>query len=114
MESPNALNIYTDGSCLPSPRRGGVGVRFVFPDNFPIDNLIWDFEYAGYKGSNNNEMELQACILAMKEVLKVFDTIRPLPRILIHTDSLYVQGNYIRAITIWPKKNGEEIVGGPL
>ena len=85
MESPNALNIYIDGSCLPSHRREGVGIRFVFPDKFPIDNIIWDFEYSGYKGSTNNKMELQACILAMKEALEYYDTIKPLPRILIHT-----------------------------
>lgn len=25
----NALNIYTDGSCLPAPRRGGAGYLFI-------------------------------------------------------------------------------------
>ena len=28
----NALNIYTDGSAFSSPRKGGVGIRFKFPD----------------------------------------------------------------------------------
>jgi ribonuclease HI len=28
----NALNIYTDGSMLPSPRTGGIGIVFVVID----------------------------------------------------------------------------------
>ena len=70
MHDPHALNIYTDGSSLNSPRSGGIGIVFVFPDDFPIEDHIWEFEYAGYKNATNNEMELLACIAALKEVFE--------------------------------------------
>jgi ribonuclease HI len=33
MLAENSLHIYTDGSSLPSPRRGGIGIRFLFIDS---------------------------------------------------------------------------------
>lgn len=55
----DALNIYTDGSCLSNPRRGGIGIRYI------VINAAGDEEWidecpAGYKQATNNEMELMA------------------------------------------------------
>jgi len=66
MIDEDALNIYTDGSSLPNPRRGGIGVRFVYV-NSNGDEEIDDFEYSGYKGGTNNEMELLAVITGLNE-----------------------------------------------
>lgn len=60
----NALNIFADGSSLPRPRRGGIGIRFV-TTNALGDEVIEDHYLPGYKGATNNQMELMACIKAL-------------------------------------------------
>jgi len=108
----NALNIYTDGSSFSSPRTGGIGVRFVFPYFLKKDKNIKDLSLSGYKGANNNQMELKACIVALREVLK-FDEIEQVQRIIIHTDSMYIVNNYKKAIYQWPPK-WEKSTGAPV
>jgi ribonuclease HI len=68
MTDENALNIYTDGSCFSSPRRGGIGIIFVFP--YYMNKEKQEFAPEGYIGATNNEMELKACIMALKQVSK--------------------------------------------
>ncbi|MFA6520360.1 MAG: ribonuclease H [Candidatus Paceibacterota bacterium] len=102
------LLIYTDGSSAPNPRKGGVGMRFIFPGG-----EIKDFTPYGYKGATNNMMELQAPILALKEVLKIND-IKGAENIVVYTDSQYVVNNYKTAMFTWPrmkwlKSNGEPV-----
>ncbi len=102
------LYIYTDGSHKSSPRRGGVGVRFVFPNG-----EIKNFKYYGYKGATINKMELQAPILALKEVLKI-DNLREFNGIIVYTDSQYIVSNYGNAMFLWSgngwiKNNGEPV-----
>ena len=63
----NAINVFTDGSMKERPRRGGVGYRIVTVDNGGHE-VTWDSDLAGYLGATNNEMELQAVILALKHV----------------------------------------------
>lgn len=104
----NFLAIYTDGSSAPKPRTGGVGIRFIFPDE-----EIKDFLPYGYKGATNNMMELQAPILALKEVLKL-DNLRGAEGIVIYSDSQYVVNHYKTAMFTWPntkwiKSNGEPV-----
>lgn len=104
----NYLVIYTDGSSAPNPRKGGVGMRFIFPDGY-----IKDFSPYGYKGATNNMMELQAPILALKEVLKLTD-LRGSQGITVFTDSQYVVSHYKTAMftwskTKWLKSNGEPV-----
>ena len=65
MIDENALNIYTDGSSFSSPRRGGIGIIFVFPDYLNKEEK--EFAPEGYVGATNNEMELKACIVAKKK-----------------------------------------------
>ena len=106
MAETNALHIYTDGSSYSSPRRGGIGVRFVFPDF--MNNEILDFDLNGYRGATNNEMELKACIAAVQRI-STGRELNQISRVIIHTDSLYVVNNYKRAIYGWSRNKWEKI-----
>ncbi len=102
------LSIYTDGSSAPNPRNGGVGMRIIFPDD-----EIKDFSPYGYKGATNNMMELQAPILALKEIIKLSD-LKGAESIVVYTDSQYVVSNYRTAMFTWSKMkwlkgNGEPV-----
>lgn len=98
MADANALNIYTDGSCYSSPRTGGIGIRFVFPEFMNKENI--DFDFDGYKGATNNQMELKACIVALQQISKFSESLQA-SRIIVHTDSCYVVDNYKTAFYIW-------------
>ncbi len=106
MEDPNALNIYTDGSSLPNPRRGGVGFVFVLPEHLNKPDL--SFCPPGHMKATNNQMEIMACVYALQESLKMQKSWQ---RIVIHTDSLYVCENYRRAYSLW-SRNGWTLAGG--
>ena len=108
----NALNIFTDGSSLGSPRAGGIGVRFVIIDSYG-EEQVQDFEFAGHKNATNNEMELHACIVALKEAMKA-DIPPNITKIVIQTDSLYVVDNYKRAMFEWPKTRWLNREGRPV
>jgi ribonuclease HI len=101
-----AINIYVDGSSLPAPRRGGIGIRFVYVG---VDGheVIEDFDPLGYREGTNQEMELKACIEALR-LLKRGRTGVPVDRfskVLIHTDYMYVVENYRTALWDW-QSNG--------
>jgi len=99
MMDETALNIFTDGSSYPSPRAGGAGARFVFVDPLGKE-IVEDFPFIGYSGATNNQMELQACIDSLKEVLRRKD-IDQFSRIIIISDSAYVVENYKTAKYQW-------------
>ena len=63
----NILYIYTDGSSLPQPRRGGIGIRYFCLENNDLEQR-YDYENFGYKGATNSQMELYACIEALKHI----------------------------------------------
>lgn len=98
----DALNIYTDGSMLPSPRSGGIGIIFVVIDGNGDPQVIKQFDRPGFKQSTNQEMELEACIVGIAEALDDDDLSTHL-RIEVFTDSKYVQENYKNALFAWPK-----------
>lgn len=109
----DALNIYTDGSSFPlRARAGGVGIKFIWI-NASGEEVSLEISPIGYKPATNNQMELQACILALKEALKldVLDTVR---RVVIFTDSQYVAGNYTQAMFVWPKNKWCGVLGRPI
>lgn len=60
-----AVNIFTDGSSLAAPRRGGVGIRIVVVDADGYE-VVHDEEIPGRAGGTNQEMELLACIEALR------------------------------------------------
>ena len=113
MQDHNALNIYTDGSSCLSPRRGGVGVRYVFPESRIGKDKIIDLELLGYKGASNNQMELMACITALEKT-RDLEKIENINRIIIHTDSSYVVDNYKRAVFQWSKQGWKKESGEPV
>ncbi len=97
------IEIYTDGSSLGNPGRGGWGVVVV-----QNKKIIKDF--GGFvKETTNNRMELTAVI----EALKFFSTQPNLlknKKIEIYTDSTYVLGGITSWINNW-EKNGWKTAG---
>lgn len=64
----DALNICTDGSMLPGPRRGGTGVIFILINGHGEKEE--DAPYLlGYTGATNNQMEIRALLEALKLAL---------------------------------------------
>ena len=108
----NALNIFMDGSSFGSPRRGGVGVRFV-QINSAGEEVVQDVEFLGHRNATNNQMELKACILALAEALRL-GLIPQVDKVIIFTDSLYVADNYQKAMFEWPKAKWRTRSGRPV
>jgi ribonuclease HI len=109
-----ALTVFADGSSLSGPRRGGVGIRFVYvhPDG---NETVWDSLESGVERGTNNQMELLAVITALREIQhRRFrtDLLELATKIDIYTDSQYVVDNVNRAIFEWPK-NRWMTRGGP-
>jgi ribonuclease HI len=90
------LEIYTDGSSLGNPGRGGWGMTVV-----SNDTII--HEAGGHdKDTTNNRMELQAAIESLKYLVKSdFTNLE----VVIHADSAYVLGGITSWIFNW-EKNG--------
>lgn len=111
-----ALTVFTDGASLPSPRRGGIGIRFVRTDDVGNEET-WDFLDPGYEGATNNQMELQAVITALRLIED-----RRIPanlldgtgKVHIYTDSLYVADNLNTAIFEWPRSGWMTRAGSPV
>ncbi len=112
MLAENSLHIYTDGSSFPSPRRGGIGIRFLLIDSEGREGII-DSRHAGYEGATNNQMELQACIEALEEASDL-GLANSVGKIVVHTDSQYVVGNVNQAKFTWPKQRWMTRLGTPV
>jgi ribonuclease HI len=108
----NALNIYTDGSSFSGPRRGGIGIRFITVDDLGHE-VVNNIEVPGYKGSTNNQMELYACVAALKEARDYYD-LRSFNGIEIFTDSQYLADNYLVAMFTWPGNKWRNRDGRPI
>jgi len=108
----NALNIYTDGSSFSSPRAGGIGVVYVRVDSIGNEEVI-NPAYPGFESATNNQMELQACVTALQDVRRR-DLADGLGKIVIHTDSMYVQGNVGSAIFEWSRNRWHTRAGTPV
>jgi ribonuclease HI len=109
----DAVNAYTDGSCLYKPARlGGAAFRIV-TINSQGDEESVDVPLLGFKGSTNNEMELYACIAAIEEA-QTHPYYERLKKIAIHTDSTYVQVNYDRARYNWSQHKWHNRNGRPI
>ena len=98
----DALNIYTDGSSLSDPRRGGIGIRFVVTNADGAEE-IHDYEEPGYRDSTNNEMEVWAAVMALRIArAPAFPIdVTALRKIVIRTDSRYLDDNYSNALYAW-------------
>tara|TARA_B110000503_G_C6947054_1_gene329385 strand:+ start:140 stop:568 length:429 start_codon:yes stop_codon:yes gene_type:complete len=90
--------IYTDGSCLGNPGRGGWGV---VSDNFKLS--------AGQSNTTNNQMEMTAILKALEECSK-----RDIQEVRIFTDSNYVKNGINIWIINWKKNGWKTSTGAPV
>ena len=108
----NVLYIYTDGSSLNNPRTGGIGYLFVYLDNDCVEQRIQGDEF-GYKGSTNQQMELKACIEALKKLEHLNLDISNY-KIEIRTDSMYIVENRNKAFFQWSRNGWYNDYGKPV
>ena len=99
MLEQNMLHVYTDGSSLSKPRRGGYAARFVYLDD-AFNEQTENFEYRGVPGATNNQMELRGCIAGVKEI-SGFNSLSSINRIIVLTDSMYVVKYHPYAMGSW-------------
>ncbi|MEX1143240.1 MAG: ribonuclease H [Anaerolineales bacterium] len=104
--------IYTDGSSLSHPRSGGIATRFITVDESG-EEICHDIFHTGYEGATNNQMELQACIVALRKSVR-FQDIARLGGIIIRTDSTYVSQNYKKAMSEWSRRRWLTQSGRPV
>lgn len=110
----DALNIYTDGSSYPNRQRAaGVGVRFVWV-NAAGDEEFSDYAPIGWQKATIDEMEIEACSIALKEARRLFSDIGNFSRVLIFSDSRYVTSNFVSAMNVWPKRAWRGAKGIPV
>ncbi len=92
------IEVYTDGSSLGNPGKGGYGVVMV-EDGKVIHEL------GGYESeTTNNRMELMAVIETLKYFSQKKDIVKE-TELVIHADSAYVLGGITSWIFNW-EKNG--------
>lgn len=110
-----AVNVFTDGSCLPSPRRGGTGICFVTVDDAG-DEVVDLVQPQGHIGATNQEMELLACIQALRVLRGRYSPVdvTGFNKIVIYTDSQYLADNLYNAIFVWPKNRWYSSEGSPI
>jgi ribonuclease HI len=106
-----ALKIYIDGSCRKNPGgAGGFAARIEYPFGWDLpDELI---DYTGYFETNNNRMELCACVFAHEWILEQGENLS-VQHVQIVTDSKYVFDNYHRAVG-WSANGWRNMHGRPL
>jgi ribonuclease HI len=112
----NSLTVFTDGSMLTRPRRGGLGIRFVRTDDVGNES-VFDHVEPGYTGATNNQMELKAVIVALRliDAGKLPAGMLDNPRkIDIITDSQYVADNVRNALFEWPNNKWSRHSGAPV
>jgi len=99
------VTIFVDGSMRQSPRRGGIGIRFVWIDGDGNESDPWDHALEATLGANNQQMELEAPYQALRLALsgRAPFELDEFDKIEIRTDSQYVKEGVGRAINYWSK-----------
>lgn len=106
-----ALKIFIDGSCRRNPGgSGGFAARIEYPFDWNLPDQLLD--YRGYFETNNNRMELRACVFAHEWIFEQGDELR-VQHVQIVTDSTYVFENYNRSIG-WSKNRWCNLYERPL
>lgn len=82
----NTINIFTDGACSNNPGKGGAAAILKYKEHTKCIQAYLPL-------TTNNQMEMIACIIALKALKKPSS-------VTIYTDSIYVQ----KGITEWIKK----------
>lgn len=112
MLDEKALHIYTDGSSYSNPRRGGVGVLYITFTELD-EEVVTELSLPGYKEGTNNQMELYACIMGLRNAARSVD-LKKYRRKIIHTDSKYVSENWKAAIYTWQSNEWKNASGRPV
>lgn len=101
------LTIFVDGSMRESPRRGGIGIRFVWIDADGNASEPWDHALEATEGATIQQMELEAPYQALRlaNSAKVPFSLEEFRKIEIRTDSLYLKDGVGRAINHWSKNH---------
>lgn len=99
------LTIFVDGSMRSSPRRGGIGIRFVWITGNGQESEPWDHALPATEGATNQQMELEAPYQAVKLAVSRHApfSLADFDKIEIRTDSEYVKDGVGRAINYWSK-----------
>ncbi len=99
-DTPASVIMYTDGSCLGNPGRGGWGVILRFGDT--------EKELSGSEpDTTNNRMEMRAVIEGLQALT------RPVS-VDVYTDSTYVRDGITRWIHGWKKNNWKTAAKKPV
>jgi ribonuclease HI len=99
-DTPEAVQIWTDGGCKPNPGPGGWGAVLVFRGH--------ERELSGAEpATTNNRMELTAAACALETLT------RPC-RVILRTDSEYLRNGITRWHTGWVRKNWRTANGDPV
>lgn len=77
------------------------------------DEQLHEYSPPGYRGANNNQMELKACVLALREAMHL-GLADHVSKIVVHTDSMYVSENVVKAKFEWPKTRWCKRGGAPV
>lgn len=99
------LTIFVDGSMREHPRRGGIGIRFVWIEDDGKESEPWDHSLESTPGATIQQMELEAPYRALRLAdgrntpFRLSDFLK----IEIRTDSEYVKEGVGRAINYWSK-----------
>jgi len=99
-----ALIIYTDGSCLPKPRRGGFAYLLITEDDAG-NEVTFPYSPPGRLGATIGEMELTAVIEALRTITGSASpvSLKNYNKVVIYADSLYVVDHVGAAETTWPR-----------
>ena len=99
----DALVIYTDGSCKPKPRRGGYAFLLLTEDGAG-EELLHEYNPPGALGATNNEMELTACVEALRLVTSQHPPVakNSYRKIVVYADSMLVVNGIRSAEFDWP------------
>ena len=81
-----------------------MGIRYVTIGD-DGNEVIYDYQPFGYQGATNQQMELMACVEALKLLATTGAPLDPtkFQKIIIKTDSRYVVDNFDRAKFTWPR-----------
>lgn len=110
-----AINIFTDGSSLPKPRRGGIGACIVWVDQDGKE-VTYNYSPVGYSGATNQEMEIKACINTLRFVFSDGTPVEPrkFEKVVIYTDSMYLVNNFDKAKFVWSRNKWRLYSGAPV
>ncbi|MEO8360950.1 MAG: ribonuclease H [Vicinamibacteria bacterium] len=106
------LHAFTDGSSYSNPRRGGMGILFVWIDQGGQE-VAEEHPQSGYRQSTNNEMELMACTEALR-LASNHPQLANVQRVVLSTDSMYVTSNLKRARFEWASQKWFNRAGRPI